>query len=1271
MSQQNMITVLLIEDNPGDARLVQLLLDDITINQAVGYKFRLLLADKLATGFEQLSNEAVDVILLDLSLPDSHGLETFKRVHAYAPQLPTILLTGLDDETIGFEAVQAGAQDYLIKGEFDLEILQRVILYAIERQSLLTQLEEQTLVALQSEARFQTMIEHNADGIVIVDRSGLVRFVNPAAERLFGRTIDELLDQPLDVPLDTEERTEIDIERPDGRSFVAEMRVVETEWENGAAFLISLRDMTERKQIEDALSESEARYRSLIETSPDAITLTDLEGQVLFSNQQTANLHGFDRPQEVIGQYAYEFIVPEERPRAVENAQKTLEQGMIRGVEYTMLKQDGSRFPAELSASLIKDNAGYPRAFIGVVRDITARKKAAQELQHQKDLLQSILDNMTEGVVVADDQGKFILFNPAAERIIGRDPANLHPNQWSEQYGFYYPDGITPYPSEELPLFKAIRGQTVDEQELLIRHKDQPEGRFIYTNARPLQSSAGVLQGGLAVFYDITDRKRVEQAIKQRNRELSLLNKVIAASANVIEKPEAVLEIACRELVPTLGVSRSSALLFNAAKTEAQIVAEVESEDISISLGQIIPVDPVRQHLIIHQKLLVVNDVLQEEKLLPYHDQFRQYGVRSLLILPLIVAGDVWGALALTGTEPSDFPPEAVELARRVAEQAAGALERQRFFNDTRRRTEELEALTNISAALRETLTRDETLSIIVDQNLEFFRAEGAALALRERDSQMLRLEVVRGPRTHIAGWQIPPGQGISSRVIESRKPYVTDNVQHEPELFIPDEFSEAIAMACVPLFAEGRIIGVFWVSRQTPFSQEEVSLLGAIADIAANAIHRATLFEQLQQANADLDHERALLAQRVEERTAALQNANVELARAARLKDEFLANMSHELRTPLNAILGMSEVLQIETYGSLNPDQLNAILHIEQAGNHLLSLINDILDLSKIGAGKLELSIARLSVPDLCQASLQFIKQPALKKKIKLSLRLEHTIDTIVADERRLKQILVNLLSNAVKFTPEEGRIGLDVESDDAGLIHFTVWDTGIGFDEGDVMPLFQPFVQLDGALNRQHEGTGLGLALVHQLTELHQGRISVESEVGQGSRFTVSIPLEPAQVDKKKAGKIEPEGGGATENGTTPGQTAGKEAVASGVILLAEDHEPNIKAIRDFLRFKGYEVIVARNGVEAVARAKKEQPDLILMDIQMPEMDGLEAIEQLRSEGVDGEMPIIALTSLAMPGDRERCLAAGANDYLSKPVRLQALVEMIEANLQKVTNG
>lgn len=272
------------------------------------------------------------------------------------------------------------------------------------------------------------------------------------------------------------------------------------------------------------------------------------------------------------------------------------------------------------------------------------------------------------------------------------------------------------------------------------------------------------------------------------------------------------------------------------------------------------------------------------------------------------------------------------------------------------------------------------------------------------------------------------------------------------------------------------------------------------VAGVAEDITERKQAEEALRQMN-------DILEQRVTERIAALSAANTELSKATRLKDEFLASMSHELRTPLNAILGLSEALQEQVYGSLTEKQHQSLHRIEESGRHLLALITDILDLSKIEAGKVELTVSPVDAAGVCQASLCLIRENAQQKHLHVTSQVAPAVSTLLADERRLKQMLVNLLSNAVKFTPEEGCGMLEVTGHpDERVVSFTVSDTGIGI--ADMERLFQPFVQLDSSLACHHAGTGLGLSLVAHLADLHGGRVTLESTVGQGSRFCIVLP-------------------------------------------------------------------------------------------------------------------------------------------------------------------
>lgn len=378
-----------------------------------------------------------------------------------------------------------------------------------------------------------------------------------------------------------------------------------------------------------------------------------------------------------------------------------------------------------------------------------------------------------------------------------------------------------------------------------------------------------------------------------------------------------------------------------------------------------------------------------------------------------------------------------------------------------------------------------------------------------------------------------------------------------------------------------------------------------------------------------------------------ALSRTNAELTRALRLKDEFLAMMSHELRTPLNAVLGISEGMMEQIYGPVDERQRHALAQVAESGRHLLSLLSDMLDLARIGVGAEQLEPERVNVELLCRNAQELVGGRARKKELRLMRSVSLGVEAVRADQRRLMQILVNLLDNAIKFTPAGGTVGLEVVGDAAReQIAFTVWDTGIGIAPEDLGQLFQPFTQLDRRLSRSYEGIGLGLTLVQRLTELHGGSVQLESAPGKGSRFTVTLPWSEAD-NVRPTEPVRPV--------TEPHWSHPPR------ILAADDHEPTLELYVAQLSRLGCTVMTARTGREAFEQIRTQRPEVVLLDIQMPELDGLSVIRQVRADAAVAATPIIAVTALAMPGDRQRCLDAGASAYLAKPVGVHTLVETI----------
>ncbi len=411
-------------------------------------------------------------------------------------------------------------------------------------------------------------------------------------------------------------------------------------------------------------------------------------------------------------------------------------------------------------------------------------------------------------------------------------------------------------------------------------------------------------------------------------------------------------------------------------------------------------------------------------------------------------------------------------------------------------------------------------------------------------------------------------------------------------------------------------------------------------------------------------------LESEIAKQTAELREANARLEEISRLKSDFLANMSHELRTPMNAIIGFSELLS-ET--PLAEEQLDYTRTIAQSATSLLTLINDILDLAKIEAGKLELERLPFDLAEVVGNVVAMFKIPAKEKGVVVSCKIDSRIPKrIMGDSNRLRQVLINLAGNAMKFTEQGGvDILIDYEREAAGQIvgRFSVRDSGIGIPADRVEAIFEKFTQADGSTTRKYGGTGLGLAICLQLVELMGGHLAVSSEVGKGSTFYFMIPLEeaPAEIISLKEHR----------------EASRETAVCGGKILLVEDNAVNQRLASILISRQGYEVEVASDGAEALEHLRHQAFDLVLMDVQMPNMDGMEATRKIREIEADPalrqnyvglralEQPlvIVGLTAHARKEDEVACYAAGMNGFLTKPIIKAKLVTILNEMMPRTS--
>jgi signal transduction histidine kinase/CheY-like chemotaxis protein len=455
-------------------------------------------------------------------------------------------------------------------------------------------------------------------------------------------------------------------------------------------------------------------------------------------------------------------------------------------------------------------------------------------------------------------------------------------------------------------------------------------------------------------------------------------------------------------------------------------------------------------------------------------------------------------------------------------------------------------------------------------------------------------------------------------------------------------------SLTAFPLSFQAKPLGVLVLAAEQPFSSWNLSFLENTTRQLGVAIHNALTFQELRR------------------QSSALAQSNQQLAQASQMKSEFLANMSHELRTPLNHIIGFTELVVGKNFGELNEIQEEYLGDVLTSSYHLLSLINDILDISKVESGKMELNPASVPVSDLLKGSLTMIKEKALKNGVKLTYSEQEIPSTITADERMFKQVIFNLLSNAVKFTPSGGTIELraqtlarsqlaaeitdtfrndllaGIDGQCGSFLRISVTDTGVGIRPQALKTIFEVFQQEDKSISGKYGGTGLGLALCKQLAELHRGGIWVESTPDIGSTFHFLLPI--AQ-------------GGVRSHSSDPAPRS--EPRPTPLVLVVDDDEKICQIVAQGLKSEGYQVHYAHDGESALTQAADLRPDIVLLDVMLPQKSGWDVLTQLKSNPQTQDIPVVICSGIE---DRRQGLALGAYDYLVKPVQKKSLLECLK---------
>src|SRR5215472_4182438 len=632
---------------------------------------------------------------------------------------------------------------------------------------------------------------------------------------------------------------------------------------------------------------------------------------------------------------------------------------------------------------------------------------------------------------------------------------------------------------------------------LIRRFQVQPFSEQQIALVRTFADQAVIAIENMRLFKELEARNRdLTEALEQQTATGEILHVISSSPTDLGPVLEAVVENAARLCeAPDVIVSRIDGNILRVAARHGPWTS-------TVPFPETLPItrNSVSGRAVIDRRTVHVHDLSAEtdEEYSVGKEFQRRWGHRTILVTPLLSEGIPLGVIGVFRTEVRTFSDAQIKLLETFAHQAAIAIENVRLFTELQARTgeltqsvEKLTALGEVSQAVSSTLDIEMVLDTIVSRATQLAGADGCAISEYDDSTELFHVRATHGIDATLIGtlraMPLRKGEGVMGRAAETREPI------QMADIAVPGAYQSPLrdvligagfrAVLSVPLLREEQIIGSLSLSRKAPgeFPPEVIEVLNTFATQSALAIQNARLFHEIEVKSRQLEA-------------------------ASRHKSEFLANMSHELRTPLNAIIGFSEVLSERMFGDLNDKQEEYLKDIYSSGQHLLSLINDILDLSKIEAGRMELEVTDFDLPSAIDNALILVRERASRRGITLGRAIDDCVGLVGGDERKVKQVLLNLLSNALKFTPEGGRIDVRAALND-GMAEVSVADTGVGIAPEDQEAIFEEFRQV-GTADKKVEGTGLGLALSRKFIELHGGRIWVKSQTGKGSTFTFTLP-------------------------------------------------------------------------------------------------------------------------------------------------------------------
>lgn len=1204
--------VLLIEDNPVDALLIREFFSELNSD------FKLELAERLSDGMKLIkhSPDIVSAILLDLSLPDSHGLETFKAVYTEASQIPIVVITSLDDEKTSIQALHDGAQDYLVKGQLSAPLLVRSIRYAIKRK----QAEQKLAETLDFNKK---ILSSSVAGTITYKESGQCVYANEAACKILNATVDQLLNQNFHhidswrisglftmaqkvLRSKTPYQKELHFNTTFGKEVWLDCNLSTFTSLGQNHLLIIFRDITERKKIESELEWQQYLMQALMDNYPDDIYFKDKESKILQVSKAMALKHKYCNPDELKGKTDYDLFSEEHASQAYEDEQRIIKTGQpLYNIEEkeTYTNQEPTWVITTKMPLLNKDSEII--GTFGISRDVTQKKKAEEELSRSRQRFKSLFEDsptpiweedfseVKKGIDDIRNNGvtdflEFFVAHPdvvrslaAKIKVLGINKAVLDLHNAKSQDQLVKDLTIVfneqTYGTIAIELANIAEGKRIFdlEQEVITLTKEKKHAIIRWSVAPEYEST---LSRVLVSIVDITERKKAEEELQMYRDHL-----------------EQMVQLRTKE---TENEKRRNELILNAVGEGIYGVN---------LLGEVTFINPAALQMLgfEHDEI-----IYKKQHLLTRHTKpdGSKYPADECPIYLALKDGQVHHIAdeVFWRKDGSSFPVEYISTPIRENGELIGAVV---VFSDiTLRRKSEKE--------LKES---EERYRMFADNVSDVIWTMDLTGKITYVSPSVVRQTGYTSEETMQRNFN-----EIFTEVSKESIKKLLAEIEHRMKS------GERIEDGKVELFEYRKDGKGIWVdviySGIYDMNSQFRGLLGVSRDIT----DRKQLIEELQDAK-----------------------AKAEIATKA--KSEFLANMSHEIRTPMNAIIGFADLL----FSSVKEGKQHAqVESIRSSAQGLLSIINDILDLSKIEANKLEIQYQPISLQYIISDIVNVFLQRVKEKQLSLFVKLKNEVPkSVLLDEGRLRQILFNLMGNAIKFT-EKGHVSLILEKniihgtpDKVDLI-FYVEDTGVGIKKESQKEIFEAFSQQDGQSTKKYGGTGLGLTITRSLVEMMNGEISVESEPSVGSTF--KVVLRNVEVSSEEPFIR-------NKNVFDPASVVFEDAK----ILICDDSQSTRKLIIDLFDATPVTIFEARNGKEGIEMANLHLPDIILMDLKMPVMNGREAARILKTEEATKSIPIIAISASSRILQKDEESRKLFHNFLLKPIKIDELIEIIKENI------